>query len=268
MKIGIVGLGLIGGSMALALSEKHEVYGRDGAEVLAAAIAAGAVRGELKSLSEAEVVFLATPPDSALEILRGKPFSKGQIVADVCGVKGALRAAGEACGGVYVGCHPMAGREVSGFASAQAGLFRGASFILADTEGKEGAADILEGLAADMGFTRTVRCSSALHDEKIAYTSQLAHVVSNAYVKSDRARGYLGFTGGSFQDMTRIAALNEGLWTQLFFMNRENLLREIRDLTERLGEYADALEAGDEGKMRRLLREGGERKREIRGTKE
>ena len=269
MKIGIAGLGLIGGSAALALTEAgHAVFGTDRAEIVEAAAARGAVRGELREYADCDVLFLATPPSAALGILSGGKFRPGQIVADFCGVKGALAAAGAACGAMYVGCHPMAGREVSGLAAAQAGLFRGASFIMTDTEGKEEAAAVVEGLARDMGFTRFVRCSSDYHDEKIAYTSQLAHVVSNAYVKSDRAAGYLGFTGGSFQDMTRIAALNEDLWTQLFFMNKRYLSGEIRELAARLAQYADALDAGDETGMRALLAEGSARKRAIKGARE
>ena len=161
----------------------------------------------------------------------------------------------------------MAGREVSGFRSAQAGLFRGASMILTDVEGKEAAAEILEKLSRQMGFARIVRCDSALHDQKIAYTSQLAHVVSNAYVKSPTANGYLGFTGGSFQDMTRIADLNGALWVELFAQNRDYLSKEIRTLIASLTEYADALDKRDDERLKKLLEDGSKQRRKIKWSK-
>ena len=268
MKIGVIGLGLIGGSMALALTEAgHEVYGLDRDEIVCQAMESGAIKGKLQDLTATDVVWIATPPSACAEILKKGGFRKEQIVADVCGIKRALKGYGQTCGGTYVGCHPMAGREVSGFRSAQAGLFRGASMILTDVEGKEAAAEILEKLSRQMGFARIVRCDSALHDQKIAYTSQLAHVVSNAYVKSPTANGYLGFTGGSFQDMTRIADLNGALWVELFAQNRDYLSKEIRTLIASLTEYADALDKRDDERLKKLLEDGSKQRRKIKWSK-
>mgnify|MGYP006077969319 FL=1 len=114
-----------------------------------------------------------------------------------------------------------------------------------------------------MGFGRIVHCAAEYHDKKIAYTSQLAHIVSNAYVKSGTADGYAGFTGGSFQDMTRIAGVDEKVWTRLYFLNKENILSELRTLIVHLEEYADCLNKGEETDLYRLLREGRMRKEEL-----
>lgn len=268
MKIGIIGLGLIGGSMALAFRDAgHEVYGLDGDDVVRQAKESGVIDGELVDIALPDVVWIATPPAACTEILKKGGFQKRQIVADVCGIKRALKDYGKTCGATYVGCHPMAGREVSGLRNAQAGLFRGASMIMTDVEGKENAVQTLEILCRQIGFTRIVKCDSETHDKKIAYTSQLAHVVSNAYVKSPTASGYSGFTGGSFQDMTRIADLNGALWVELFAQNRDYLSKEIRTLIARLGEYADALESGDDQTLGKLLDEGSKQRRKIKWSK-
>ncbi|MPN28971.1 hypothetical protein SDC9_176418 [bioreactor metagenome] len=157
----------------------------------------------------------------------------------------------------YLGAHPMAGRECSGFGASLPTLFVGASLILTPTEQTPGfAVDCLRALAADMGFGQVVLATPKEHDRIIAYTSQLAHVVSSAYVKSESLKRQQGFSAGSFQDMTRVAKLDEEMWSSLFLMNRENLLLELDHLLEHLGEYRTALAAADEGKIRALLRQG------------
>ena len=158
----------------------------------------------------------------------------------------------------------MAGKGVSGVESSCEHLFDGASMIIAENgRTDKNAVRELEALFGKLGFSRIVRCSAEYHDKKIAYTSQLAHIVSNAYVKSETADGYAGFTGGSFQDMTRIAGVDEKVWTRLYFLNRQNIAEELRGLICRLQEYESALVSGNEEELARLLREGRLRKEKL-----
>jgi prephenate dehydrogenase len=180
---------------------------------------------------------------------------------DVCGVKQAVvdaaRALFEGTEVSFVGAHPMAGREFSGYAHAQADLFRGASLILTPfAETDAGLLAAIERVARGLGFGRVVRAAPEAHDRVIAYTSQLAHVVSNAYVKSPSLVNETGFSAGSFLDLTRVAKLHEGMWAALMTMNRVPLARELRGLIGHLEGYLGCLEAGDETGLRTLLREG------------
>lgn len=270
MKIMIAGLGLIGGSMAKSLARAgYSVGGYDLAPVLRRAEEEGAVVPDVRA-EDCDVVFVALPPDAAMAYIGGTSFREGAIVADICGVKEALEQFVYARPRAfrYVGCHPMAGKEVSGFENSCAELFDGASMIVTENENTDPAAvKTLEKLFAEMGFGCIKHCSAAYHDAKIAYTSQLAHIVSNAYVKSPTAEGFPGFTGGSFQDMTRIAGVDEQVWTRLYMLNRGKITAELRRLTEHLGEYLSALEDGDEEALRSLLREGRLRKEQLDAEK-
>lgn len=196
-----------------------------------------------------------------MRFIDGTSFGRGAIVADFCGVKGAIE---ELVGSRvrafrYVGCHPMAGKEVSGYENSCEDLFDGASMIVTRNERTDpDAVRSLEELYAKMGFAGIVHCSAREHDRRIAYTSQLAHIVSNAYVKSPSAQGFSGFTGGSFQDMTRIAGVDELLWSRLYMLNLSAVTDELSTLVAHLNEYLRALRAGDEAALRELLREGRE----------
>lgn len=261
MNILIAGLGLIGGSAAKALRRAgYACDAFDRAEVVERAVQEG-VAGACRELAAYDVVFIALPPDAAMQFIDGGAFKDGAVVADFCGVKGAIAACvrSRPRNFRYVGCHPMAGKEVSGYANSCADLFDGASMIVVREENTDPAAvALLEGLYGEMGFGGIVHCSAAEHDRRIAYTSQLAHIVSSAYVKSPTAQGFSGFTGGSFQDMTRIAGVDENLWARLYMLNREAAEAELAVLVENLGAYLQALRAGDEERLRSLLREGRE----------
>lgn len=264
MKIMIAGLGLIGGSMAKSLKRAgYAVAGKDLPRVEKAALEQGAVDEIARDVSAYDVVFVALPPDAAMEFIGTAPFRPGAVVADICGVKGALEefvySAPRAFR--YVGCHPMAGKEVSGLENSAETLFDGASMIVTECEKTDPAAvSLLEKLFSRMGFGLVRKCSAAYHDKKIAYTSQLAHIVSNAYVKSKTADGFPGFTGGSFQDMTRIAGVDEKVWSRLYILNLPAVTEELETLIGHLSQYLDALRAGDEKALQSLLREGRERK--------
>lgn len=267
MKIMIAGLGLIGGSMAKSLARAgYRVDGFDRPSVLQRAIDEKVVAGAALRTDEYDIIFVALPPDAAMQFIGGNSFRKGAIVADICGVKQAL----EDCVSAqprpfrYVGCHPMAGKEVSGLENASADLFDGASMIVVENESTDPAAVAeLERLFAAMGFGCIRHCTANYHDAKIAYTSQLAHIVSNAYVKSPTADGFVGFTGGSFQDMTRIAGVDEQVWARLYMLNRGCITEELRRLIGNLQEYLVALEKGDEEELKSLLRAGRDRKAQL-----
>ena len=264
MNIAIAGLGLIGGSAAKALLRAGRACdGYDLPAVLERATREGVIRAAANSFAAYDVVLIALPPDAAMRLLDEGNFKEGAVVADFCGVKGALERCVYAKPRAYryVGCHPMAGKEVSGIENADAALFDGASIILTENERTDPeAVRLLEGLFAEMGFAAMPHCTAAYHDRKIAYTSQLAHIVSSAYVKSETADGFPGFTGGSFQDMTRIAGVDEELWTRLYLLNLPAAASELEGLIAHLQEYLSALRQADEAKLRALLREGRLRK--------
>ena len=151
----------------------------------------------------------------------------------------------------------MAGKEVSGVENACADLFDGASIIIVNNQNSDiYAVQLITELAAEIGFKKIIECSSDEHDRKIAYTSQLAHVVSNAYVKNEEIKGCLGFTGGSFQDMTRIAGVDENVWTELYLLNKKNLSLQIASLISSLEDIKSALDDGDEEELKRVLKDG------------
>ncbi len=246
MKFCVAGLGLIGGSMCMAL--KRAGYNVDGynrsQSPLDYALKNGIVDNAAKSFDGYDVVFVALPPKPTVDFIINTRFNGGAIVADICGVKKYIEDAVYAArlNVNYVGTHPMAGKEVSGVENACADLFDRASMVI--TRGicaDERAFSVIKGLVKDMGFARIVECSAELHDRKIAYTSQLAHVVSNCYVNDPEIDGCLGFTGGSFQDMTRIAGVDEGVWSELYLKNADNLLISATNLANSLNKFIDAL---------------------------
>lgn len=261
MKICVAGLGIIGGSVCLSL--KRAGYRVDGwnrsAYPREYALNNGYINKVAESFSDYDVVFVALPPQATVEFIENTPFRDGATVADICGVKKPIEAAicSKYRNFAYVGCHPMAGREVSGIEAAREYLFDNASMVItsnAQTDKK--ALDIIRSLTKDMGFGRIVECSAEVHDRKIAYTSQLAHIVSNAYVKDGDIDCCLGFTGGSFQDMTRIAGVDEKMWASLYLENAANVCEKITALIGSLSEIRDAIGGGERGKLEEILKRG------------
>ena len=260
MKIVVYGLGIIGASLAAALKKAgHLVLGKNRSRApVAYALEHGMIDGEADGFEGADVVFLALPPRVAIAALEER-FPQGCIVADICGVKQPLEEAAFSKPRAYryVGTHPMAGKETSGIRSASETLFCGANLVLTRApETDEGALCVLRVLAADAGFGRIIECTAAEHDRMIALTSQLAHVVANAYVTSPLTERCVGFTGGSFQDMTRVAPVDENVWAELYCMNRTALLNEIDRISARLKDFRTALAASDEEALKALQREG------------
>ena len=272
MNVGIVGLGLIGGSMARSIKERtgHRVYGIDlDGETMSMARLCGAIDGALdeRTLPQCRLVLLAVRPGAAVQWARehAGALSPSAVLVDLCGVKRAVVSAlaplAREHGFAYVGGHPMAGKERGGFVSSTADLYVGASMILTpDPDTPEQVLDLLRAFFLDLGFAGITLSDPEEHDRIIAFTSQLAHIVSSSYVKSPEARRRRGFSAGSFQDMTRVARLDEDMWTELFLDDADFLLRELDELMLHLDEYAQALRARDAGRLRDLLRDGREKK--------
>ena len=275
MNIAIIGLGLIGGSMARTIKQRtaHTVYGCDlNPQTIQQAYLMNAIDHEVtdETLRTCDMVLVSLYPGAIVEWVKAHAvdFKPGCLVIDCGGVKQRicselvpLARAGE---WHYLGGHPMAGRELSGFRYAKDDLFDGASMILC-TDGLDDP-QLLQDTKEfflELGFRRVQFTDPKTHDEMIAYTSQLAHIVSSAYVKCPLADKHRGFSAGSFADMTRVARLNESMWTELFFDNREALLPVMEDLVRRVTEYRDALRDGDEAAMLQLLREGRETKERL-----
>lgn len=280
LKVGVVGLGLIGGSMARAYSAAgHAVLAHDiNASSLESALAENAICGRLTATNagECDVIFLAVYPTAAVSWLRASAphLNERSVVIDLCGTK---RGICETCFGIareygfrFVGGHPMAGTQFSGFGNSKNNLFTGAPMVIVPADPTDEALlTRVRELLSPVNFGSITVSSAEQHDRIIAFTSQLAHVVSNAYVKSPNAQVHKGFSAGSYKDLTRVAWLNEQMWTELFLENSDYLTAEIDGIIEALSAYRDAMAAGDAGRLRELLREGRLAKERVdRGTEE
>ena len=277
MKVGIVGLGLIGGSMAKAWKTKTEstVLGWDASRaVVELAQVADAIDGVLTPdrLAECDVVMIAINPRDVIAYVRdhAAKFGKNSLVIDCAGTK---RDVCDACfpiaqqhGFCFIGGHPMAGSHKGSFANSRANLFSGAPMVIVPpTFGDIVLLDRVKKLLLQLGFGKVSVTTAERHDSMIAFTSQLAHVVSNAYIKSPTALEHKGFSAGSYKDLTRVAWLNPAMWSQLFMENSDFLLRELDSLIGSLQEYRQALADGDGDMLERLLAEGRDRKQEVDG---
>ena len=260
-KIAVIGLGIIGGSLCASLTKAG--YTVDGVDldknVMQIAKEKGYICGFAEEISAYDVVLIAVPPKATVALLENTKFKENALVSDICGIKSFIERAvyAKPRNYRYVGMHPMAGKETSGIQSASSELFNGANVVV--TIGKKtdiAAMNELKALIKAMKFGRIVECSAEEHDRKIALTSQLAHIVSNAYVKSPQVSNCKGFTGGSFQDMTRIAGVDEKIWTELYTGNRDFVLEELDGLIAQLSKYREALKNKDDEGLSDALKEG------------
>jgi prephenate dehydrogenase len=262
MKIGILGLGLIGGSFAKATkaATSHVIYGADkNRETLRRALAEGTVDGILDetTLGECDLLLLAVRPgaavDYALQCTKFPPF-----VVDLCGVKRVvsekLLPLSAERGFRYIGGHPMAGKEVGGYENSSANLFEGASMILVPHGGD--IPSLLKEYFAALGFQTLKISDDEEHDRVLAFTSQLAHVVSNAFVKSKTAEEHVGYSADSLKDLTRVATLDSDMWTELFLANGDYLVGEIDGLIRELEKYRRAISDKDAEALKLYLEEG------------
>ncbi len=284
LTVGVVGLGLIGGSFARAYrAAGATVYAFDTNADTMDAARVETVAGALddRTVPACDLIVLAAYPAACVAWLEehagllgsvsDAEAGRGPVVIDTAGVKSTVCTAAFKLsaehGFAFVGAHPMAGTENSGFAFARADLFRGAPMVLTppvlDDIERLTLLDRVHALLEPVGFGTYSVTTPEAHDELIAFTSQLAHVVSNAYVKSPTARAHHGFSAGSYRDLTRVAHLNAPMWAELMCANAGNLSREITGLIDALAAYRDALDAGDRDRLRMLLAEGDRIKRAL-----
>ena len=252
---------------AIKFYTDNEVVGYDiDPDSVKKAVLVGAVDEVLtdfSKISECDVVLIATYPSPSIDFINqhAAKIKHDALVIDLGGIKRNICKAGFAAADKYsfhfIGGHPMAGTQFSGFTYSKENLFRGATMVLVPKAGED--IKVLEHakqLFDKIGFDAVNFTNADAHDEIIAYTSQLAHILSNAYVKSPTAQRHRGFSAGSFRDLTRVAHLNEDMWTELFMENRDNLIPEVDRLIHYLTEYSDALKAEDSEKLKQLLRDG------------
>ena len=272
MNVGIVGLGLIGGSMAKSIKVRtaHTVWGIDlDTETMTLSRLSGAIDGALtrENIPACDLLLVAIRPAAAVAwVLEHAPvIAKSAIVVDLCGVKRgvceAIAPIAKEYGFAYIGGHPMAGRERGGFVHSSEELFTGASMILTPDQNTDmRMLETLKAFFTDIGFAGLTFSTPEEHDRIIAYTSQLAHLVSSAYVKSPEAQRRRGFSAGSFRDMTRVAHLDEAMWTELFLDDADFLTEQLEILIDHLNEYREALTARDAEHLQALLKDGREKK--------
>ena len=278
MIVGIVGLGLIGASFAKAYKENqegHTVYGWNRTETTAdMAKMQGIIDDKLtdENLGQCDIVVISLYPEATIKWMEDHKdkFNKNGVVIDACGTKRwvcreGFRIAHEN-GFEFVGCHPMAGTKFSGMGHARANMYHGAPMVVCpDRFDDMNLLDRVKELLAPCEFGTFCLAHPDEHDRMIAFTSQMAHLVSNAYIKSPNALNHKGFSAGSYKDMTRVAWLNPEMWTQLFLENKDNLIFEIDYLIEELKKYKVAMENDDHDELVRLLQEGKERKEQVDG---
>lgn len=271
MTVAIFGLGLIGGSIGRNLVKKSAYrvigYDIDNATLLKAQ-AMDAIHEEIdeENIKTADMVILAVTPNAAVKIMGeicGK-LKSGCVVADCCGNKRMIVREMDRLKKLFdlefVGMHPMAGREFSGLSHSTLSLFENAYFILVPVHNSiEGLVKIKE-MISYLGDIKVVVSTAEKHDKIISYTSQLAHIVSSAYIKNPISINHVGFSAGSFKDMTRVAKLNPQMWRELFLENKENLIEQIDFFQKAINQYRQALEEGDGETLERLLTEGAEMK--------
>lgn len=274
--VGILGLGLIGGSFAKAYhAAGWTVLAADrDAAILSFAQMSGAVDGTLgaENAAQCDLILACICPEAAIAELTGLAPHIGEkpVVIDCCGTKRvvceALFPVAEQYGFTYLGGHPMAGSHHSGFKYARENLYHNAPMVLVPPSFDDIALlQRVKELLAPAGFGHISVTTAQAHDEMIAFTSQMPHLISNAYIKSPTAAEHKGFSAGSYKDMTRVAWLNAPMWAELFLENRDCLLRELGWLMESLREYCAALEKNDLPELTRLLEEGKKRKEEVDG---
>ena len=276
MKVGILGLGLIGGSLARAYAlEGHTVYAIQRNEsMLSFAMLAGAVHGKLnvETIPECDLILLAIYPDGSASWLERNAHlvSKDALVIDCCGIKKEICSRcfplAEKFGFTFVGGHPMAGSQFSGFKYSRATLFKGQPMVLVPPVfDNMQLLDRVQQALKPCQFGSFSVTTAEDHDRMIAFTSQMPHILSNAFIKSPTALNHKGFSAGSYRDLTRVAWLNPQMWAELFLENRDNVLFELDYYINSLGAYRDSIAANDMDTLIALLEEGKRRKEEVDG---
>lgn len=274
MKVTVVGLGVIGGSFVKALKGKgYEVYGVDiNQETLHDAKSDGCIiegyTDASKIIPETDLTIIALYPSQILDFIKNNQFKPGSIISDAVGIKSyfldqALKIIPDDV--EYISVHPMAGREKKGYEYASAEVFKGANFIVVQTKfNKPESIAFMEGFAHDLGFHSVKIMSPYQHDEIISFTSQLPHCIAVALMNSDNQKYDTGkYIGDSFRDLTRIANINEDLWTELFLNNKKFLLASIDRFEEQFNSLKEAIENDDSEKLKAMFRESSKRRTKL-----
>ena len=272
MNIAIIGLGLMGTSFGRALNKNtnHKIFGYDiNSQVMLKAQLLSAINSPLEkeNLKDVDILVVSVfPKDFVSAIKEYLPYlKKGAVILDFCGVKRSIltqmkKLQKEFCDLYFIGGHPMAGREFSGVDHSQATLFNKASMILVPLKDDIFIQSKIKELFLSIGCEQVVITNADTHDKNIAYTSQLCHIVSSAFIKSPTAKEHFGFSAGSYKDMTRVARLNSQMWTQLILDNSDYLASEVECLIKNLNEYLTAIKKKDQDKLFQLLKEGNDQK--------
>ena len=274
MNVGIIGLGLIGGSFAKAYKAAgHAVFAKDtDKNIFDFAVLSEAVDSFLdaEAVKKCDLIFIALYPQAAVEALNeiAQFINTEATVIDCCGTKRNICEAGfkaaSRYGFTFAGGHPMAGTEQSGFKYSKENMFKGASMILVPPVYDDIMfLEKIKELLSPAGFGKITVSTAEKHDMMIAFTSQMAHLVSNAFIKSPTVFKHKGFSAGSYKDLTRVAWLNESMWAELFLENRVHLLHELDLLLASLGEYREALNENDFDRLKNLLFDGKRLKEEV-----
>lgn len=274
MNILIVGLGLLGGSYAKALTDKgYNVSAitklQDSIDfaIENSMITGGTTAVSKETVGNADLIIFALYPTVLIKWIEEnqKFIKKGAIITDVTGVKGSvvykiqemLRDDVE-----YISAHPMAGKEVSGVVNSDPAIFKNANYIVVPTDkNTKEAIELCENLGEELGFYSITRLSVEKHDEMIAFLSQLTHCIAVSLMCAKDDEGLVSYTGDSFRDLTRIAKINDEMWSELFLMNREPLLREIEGFEKSLEQMKNALINSDREKMREMMRVSTQRRK-------
>ena len=276
MTAGIVGLGLIGGSFAKAYhaaGERVLAFNRS-RDVLEFAMLSGDVDAELteENAKECDVIIICIFPEAAAEYLEKiAPYlSDKTIVMDACGTKRKVCSLcfpiAEKYNITFAGAHPMAGTQYSGFKYAKANMYHNAPMVIVPMDYSDiNLLDRIKAVLAPVGFGKISVTTAEDHDRMIAFTSQMAHIISNSFIKSPTAACHKGFSAGSYKDMTRVARLNPQLWSELFLENKDFILYELNTLMDNMQKYKDAIEADDQAELIRLLDEGRRAKEAVDG---
>lgn len=276
MKVGVLGLGLIGGSMARAYAKAgHQVFAVDLDEsIFEFAELSGAVSGHLdkETIGSCELILLSIYADASVTWLEkhAQYISKDALVMDCCGIKVSICdrcfPIAEKYGFTFVGGHPMAGSHFSGFKYSRSNLFQGAPMVIVPPryDNPELLQRIKDSLSP-CGFKSYSVTTAEEHDKMIAFTSQMPHILSNAFIKSPTATEHTGFSAGSYKDLTRVAWLNPTMWAELFLSNKDNVLMELDFYINSLTEYKNAIQNNDSQYLIQLLDEGRKRKEEVDG---
>ncbi len=276
MNIVISGLGIIGGSFAKALVKytDHHIIGINRSEKpLLDALAGGAIHeiGTPESIKTADMIILGTFPEAAVQFVRDNAelIPKSCIVTDTSGIKSRicpeLVSLSREYGFRFIGGHPMAGKEKSGFDASDADLFKGASYIIVPCGAEKSDIDTVTDIMKSIGFGSIVAADPEEHDRMIAFTSQLPHVIACAYVLNPSCKNHKGFSGGSYRDVSRVARINSPLWTELFAENRDSLVSELDIFIENITELRNAIDGNDSERVLQILSEARKTKEEIDG---